>query len=72
MVSNGEDPTYVSKQLGHADASLTAKVYAFLIPGVNKGAANRLEKFVFGGCADSGQTDRAEGAQAGIVPQGSA
>jgi integrase len=42
LLSNGESPQYVSKQLGHASIRMTVDVYGHLIPGSNRSAMDRL------------------------------
>ncbi|MGO9988940.1 MAG: Arm DNA-binding domain-containing protein [Steroidobacteraceae bacterium] len=41
MLSSREDPLWISKQMGHADVSVTLKVYAKYIPAMNPDAGMR-------------------------------
>jgi integrase len=47
LLDQGENPVYVSKQLGHASPVITLTIYAHLINPVNPKAASRLEKKIF-------------------------
>jgi integrase len=41
MLASREDPLWISKQMGHADVSVTLKVYAKYIPAMNPDAGMR-------------------------------
>ncbi len=42
LLQNGESPTYVKDQLGHASIKMTVDIYGHLVPGANRQAVNRL------------------------------
>jgi integrase len=46
-LDQGENPVYVSKQLGHASPVVTLTIYAHVINSVNPKAASRLEEKIF-------------------------
>jgi len=48
LIEQGENIKYIQTQLGHASPVVTLNVYAHLMNPVNREAANRLEKAVFG------------------------
>jgi len=48
LIEQGENIKYIQSQLGHADPTVTLKVYAHLMKPVNPESAYKLEKKVFG------------------------
>ncbi|HET9971435.1 MAG TPA: tyrosine-type recombinase/integrase [Streptosporangiaceae bacterium] len=44
MLASGMDMRYLADQLGHADASLTARVYAHVIPELQRAGVERLDE----------------------------
>ena len=56
QLEHGENLIYVSRQLGHAKASITADVYAHLLKERRPDAAIRTDEFLFGT-----RVDRPEG-----------
>ena len=44
LIQRGESPALVSKRLGHATVSITMDVYAHLLKGYQKDAANGFAK----------------------------
>ena len=47
-IAQGEDIVYVSRQMGHANVSITANVYAHLIDKRRPAAAAKTDAFLFG------------------------
>jgi len=47
LISQGENPKYIQKQMGHSKVSTTLDIYAHLFSKVNQEAACRLENNVF-------------------------
>lgn len=47
-IAQGEDIVYVSRQMGHANVSITANVYAHLIDNRRPQAAAKTDAFLFG------------------------
>ena len=45
MLSAGEDPTWLAKQMGHKDWAMIRKIYARYIPEVNPTAGTRAAAF---------------------------
>ncbi|QQS46823.1 MAG: site-specific integrase [Acidobacteriota bacterium] len=45
----GENPKVVSERLGHASVALTLDIYSHVLPDMQKGATEKLEKLVFAG-----------------------
>jgi len=45
----GENPKVVSERLGHASVKMTLDVYSHVLPTMQQGAAEKLEKACFGG-----------------------
>ncbi len=43
LLSNGQSPVYVQKQLGHSSISITVDVYGHLIPSNDRSAVNALD-----------------------------
>jgi integrase len=73
LLAAGADLWGVSKILGHADASITSRVYGHLVPGYLKGQADRLTS-LFGGSAsvpDAVGTQRASTPSKGEAEGGS-
>lgn len=48
LIEQGETIVYISRQLGHADAAITLKVYAHLMRSENPEAARKLDENLFG------------------------
>jgi len=48
LIEQGENLKYIQSQLGHADPTVTLKVYAHLMKPVNQEAACKLENTIFG------------------------
>lgn len=46
MLAGGMDMRYLADQLGHADQSLTARVYAHVIPELQRAGVSRLDEVV--------------------------
>ncbi|AXX74955.1 site-specific integrase [Limosilactobacillus reuteri] len=46
LLSQGADLTIISKRLGHADTTVTSKVYAYLIDEYKDKAENQIEKYL--------------------------
>ncbi|MBC8730030.1 site-specific integrase [Paraburkholderia sp. UCT2] len=58
MLSAGEHPMWVAKQMGHADWTMIARVYGRWMPSADESAGNRaVEKFAVG---TTGLSDRAK------------
>ena len=47
LLDQGENPVYVSKQLGHSSPVVTYTIYAHVINPINTKAALRLEEKIF-------------------------
>lgn len=45
----GENPKVVSERLGHASVTLTLDTYSHVLPDMQRGAAEKLEKLIFAG-----------------------
>jgi integrase len=43
MLKNGEHPKIVSERLGHSTIGVTIDTYSHLVPGLQEGAASRLD-----------------------------
>ena len=43
LITNGENPKYVSEQMGHASIAITVDIYGHLIPGGNRQAVDKLD-----------------------------
>jgi integrase len=48
MLSAGENPMWVAKQLGHKDRTMIAKVYGRWMPSADVGAGGRAEALFAG------------------------
>jgi integrase len=48
LLSAGENPKVVSERLGHASFVLTLDTYSHVLPTMQEGATNKLEKMMFG------------------------
>ena len=48
LLASGENVKVVSERLGHASAALTLDVYSHVLPDMQHGAAERMEKLLFG------------------------
>lgn len=46
LLSQGADLTIISKRLGHADTTVTSKVYAYLVDEYKDKAENQIEKYL--------------------------
>ena len=46
LLSQGVDLTIISKRLGHADTTVTSKVYAYLVEEYKDKAENQIEKYL--------------------------
>lgn len=46
LLSQGADLTIISKRLGHADTTVTSKVYAYLVEEYKDKAENQIEKYL--------------------------
>lgn len=44
LLLNGENPKVVQERLGHADISVTLNIYAHVLPGMQKKAADKMEE----------------------------
>jgi hypothetical protein len=44
LLQQKESPVYLQRQLGHANAAITLRVYAHLVPGETRVAARTLEE----------------------------
>jgi len=44
LIANNENPKIIQERLGHKDISTTLNVYGHLMPGLGKGAADRLNE----------------------------
>ena len=47
LLQAGENPKVVSERLGHASIVLTLDVYSHVLPDMQRGAADKLEKLLF-------------------------
>ena len=47
MLSMGENPKFIQRQLGHADISTTLNQYGHLLPEVSAKFGERLDTFLF-------------------------
>jgi integrase len=48
LLSSGENPKVVSERLGHASIVLTLDTYSHVLPTMQQGATDKLEKMMFG------------------------
>ena len=48
LIHQGENIKYIQSQIGHASAQITWDTYGHLMPEVNNGAGERLDKSIFG------------------------
>jgi integrase len=48
LLSAGENPKVVSERLGHASIVLTLDTYSHVLPTMQQGATDKLEKMMFG------------------------
>ncbi|MDX6269901.1 MAG: integrase [Acidobacteriota bacterium] len=49
LLAAGENPKVVSERLGHASITLTLDVYSHVLPTMQQGASEKLEKMLFAG-----------------------
>jgi len=49
LLAAGENPKVVSERLGHSSVKMTLDVYSHVLPTMQQGAAEKLEKACFGG-----------------------
>jgi integrase len=59
LVANGEHPKTIQARLGHASIKTTLDRYGHLMPGLDEGAAHRLDELSAGREKHSGSTHRA-------------
>ena len=52
LISQGESPKYIQKQLRHASIEMTFDGYGHFFPDTNREVARRLDETLFGGKAD--------------------
>jgi integrase len=48
LLQAGENPKVVSERLGHASITLTLDVYSHVLPDMQKAAAEKLERILYG------------------------
>ena len=48
LLAEGEHPKVAAERLGHASTQLTLDTYSHVLPNMQKEAAGRLEKLMFG------------------------
>ena len=48
LLAAGENPKIVSERLGHTSVKMTLDVYSHVLPTMQQGAAEKLEKACFG------------------------
>jgi integrase len=53
LIKNGVDITTIANRLGHADPSITYKIYAHMMPGTDKAAAEKIGEIFSGVLPDS-------------------
>lgn len=49
LLAAGENPKVVSERLGHASITLTLDTYSHVLPDMQQGASDKLQKILFGG-----------------------
>ncbi|HZS04143.1 MAG TPA: site-specific integrase [Blastocatellia bacterium] len=49
LLAAGKNPKVVSERLGHASITLTLDLYSHVLPSMQQGASDKLEKMLFGG-----------------------
>jgi hypothetical protein len=64
----GENPKVVSERLGHASITLTLDVYSYMLPNMQKAAAEKLENLLFSDVgAPSRRTQRCIALKRGLI-----
>lgn len=48
LLASGEHPKVVAERLGHASTNLTLDTYSHVLPSMQLGATNRIQKLIFG------------------------
>lgn len=48
FLASGEHPKVVAERLGHASTNLTLDTYPHVLPNMQQGATNKIQKLIFG------------------------
>jgi len=48
LLAGGEHPKVVAERLGHSDTAMTMNVYSHVLPTMQEGAAEKLERMLYG------------------------
>jgi integrase len=49
LLAAGENPKIVSERLGHASVNMTLNRYSYVLPDMQKSAADKLQRMLFHG-----------------------